>query len=145
MKQIIYASRATRPLSDRDLAELMELSRDRNRRAGITGLLVVHNNSYLQLLEGPTSTVDERFARIEVDPRHTNLRVHVEAEAEERWCPEWSMGLTAPDPAQWQEVIDAVKLPQPPVSLDLIESDVTARVLVEHYVRLVRRGIMVGA
>ena len=145
MKQIIYASRATRPLSESALAELMEVSRDRNRRAGITGLLVVHNNSYLQLLEGPSSTVEERYARIEADTRHTNLQVHVRGETQERRCPEWSMGLTAPDPAQWQDTIDAVKLPQPPVSLDLIESAVTARVLIEHYVRLVQRGIMVSA
>ena len=52
MIQLIYASYATREMSNEDLIDLLEKSRQRNSRQNITGLLLYAEKKFLQVLEG---------------------------------------------------------------------------------------------
>lgn len=98
MKQILYVSGATPPLSDADIESILEASRRNNERAGITGMLLWADGPFLQILEGEAEVLDLTLTRIRHDPRHRNIMVLVEQEASQRSFPNWSMGFKHLDP-----------------------------------------------
>ena len=51
--EYIYASAATQEFSGDDLIELLRLARTNNTQRDITGTLLHHDGSSLQVLEGP--------------------------------------------------------------------------------------------
>lgn len=98
MLQIIYASAATRPLSSEELQGILTTARRHNTTQGVTGLLVYHDGSFLQVLEGPANAVLPLVARIEGDPRHTRFRLLASREIETREFGQWSMGFAEAPP-----------------------------------------------
>ncbi|HEX4693901.1 BLUF domain-containing protein [Sphingomonas sp.] len=70
MQRIIYISTARAPMSNADLDGLLLTARRNNAAAGVTGMLVVGGQRFLQTLEGPDAAVDTIFARIKDDTRH---------------------------------------------------------------------------
>jgi hypothetical protein len=93
MYQLVYVSAASTALSDTDLNQILDASRRNNRPRDITGMLLLIDQGFLQVLEGPKQAVLEVFARIGADKRHSALRVLVQHEAPERLFPNWSMGF----------------------------------------------------
>lgn len=89
----LYLSSATRKLDDRDLREILEISRSRNGEAGVTGMLLFHDGNFLQLLEGEADAVEQTWGRIKNDPRHRGILVMLDEARETRLFPDWSMGF----------------------------------------------------
>jgi len=102
--QAIYISAATKPFSSEELAELLEKARENNSQKGVSGLLVYHQGSFLQILEGPKKAVEDTLKVIESDPRHTNVRLLLKDDVEEQEYEEWSMGYV--DPTGASKIID---------------------------------------
>jgi hypothetical protein len=98
MEQIIYASAAAVPFGDADLKRLLERARERNAAVDVTGLLVFHEGSFLQVLEGDADAVQTLFARISKDDRHDRVRLVLRRSVEEREFAEWSMGFVRLEP-----------------------------------------------
>lgn len=93
MYQIVYTSTASQDFSAAELKKLLVRARLRNKEAGVTGMLVFHDGTFLQALEGDKRAVTDIFLRIEKDPRHRNIAVlHRGAGAEGRAFGDWSMG-----------------------------------------------------
>lgn len=46
---------------------------------------------YIQLIEGPDDAIDDLFARISADDRHTEIKLEVAEPIKERMFPEWEM------------------------------------------------------
>lgn len=98
MYRLVYVSTATREFEGPELAELLSQARRNNGRDAVTGMLLYHGGSFLQVLEGEKDRVHDIFQRVEKDPRHRGVTVlHEEEEAGERDFPEWSMAWCAPD------------------------------------------------
>lgn len=95
MKAILYASTATRDMSPDDLRSILATSRSRNLDDGITGLLLCRSGRFFQLIEGAPEVVDATMARIEQDPRHSDVRPLLTYAIEDRQFPEWTMGFDA--------------------------------------------------
>ena len=94
MYQIVYASEATQDFPAAELKKLLLRSRLRNSEVGVTGMLVFHDGMFLQALEGESCAVNEVFARIEADPRHTGVAVlHRGPGPEQRVFGDWAMGF----------------------------------------------------
>ena len=91
--QLVYISAATQEFTQEDLKELLARSRRNNARVGVTGMLLFHEGSFIQVLEGECQVVEELFARIGRDPRHGGSRVLSRREIEAREFGEWSMGF----------------------------------------------------
>jgi hypothetical protein len=91
--ELIYASSETRPITPTDLAEILAIAREKNAARGVTGMLLYEGGSFLQLLEGDESEVEQVFERISRDPRHHNIVVLSRAKVASRGFAEWSMGL----------------------------------------------------
>lgn len=98
----LYASRATPPATGPDVESILEQSRRNNPRRGITGMLCVSDDLFIQVLEGGRDEVCELFNTIVRDARHSNVRILVFEEVAERRFANWTMGqvnLTKVNPA----------------------------------------------
>lgn len=91
--QLVYTSRMTQPL-DRDAIERIATRAHRaNRLQDISGLLIVGNGSFIQLLEGDPIKVIRLYDKIAADQRHTSVERLYFEEARERMFASWAMGL----------------------------------------------------
>jgi len=98
--QLIYVSSAKDGFEAPALAAMLRGSRARNKRRGITGVLLYHDRGFLQVLEGEKATVEGLYASIEVDPRHLAVTPVWRGHVEKREFPEFSMGFSdCMDPA----------------------------------------------
>ncbi|MGA8257364.1 MAG: BLUF domain-containing protein [Nocardioides sp.] len=99
MISLTYLSVATEPLDQNQLANLLAVSRDRNERCNVTGMLLYADRHFIQTLEGRAEDVDATMARILGDSRHHSVDVTLTEEIEQRFFVGWSMGFTevAPD------------------------------------------------
>lgn len=73
------------------LAGILSAARRNNPQWGITGALICRHDVYLQLIEGPSDSIAELYARIMIDDRHTDIRLLLEEEMDQRLFPAWSM------------------------------------------------------
>ncbi len=94
--QWVYASAETQPFSPSDLEALLQTARSKNEGDDITGLLLYHQGSFLQILEGEEASVQATIDRIEADGRHDNVRLIFRGEIEDRSFGEWRMGFCRP-------------------------------------------------
>jgi hypothetical protein len=88
----LYASRPTQPLTGPFLDGILEQSRRNNPKLGITGLLCVSDNLFIQVLEGGRDEVCELYNAIARDDRHEHVRMLAYEEISERRFGGWTMG-----------------------------------------------------
>ncbi|WP_181312673.1 BLUF domain-containing protein [Nocardioides campestrisoli] len=90
---LTYFSSATTEFSAADLKQLLATVRPRNAADDITGMLLYHDGSFAQALEGPAEQVRRTFDRICLDRRHRGIYVAFEDEITERAFPDWAMSF----------------------------------------------------
>ena len=89
--QLVYVSSATDAVSQRTMADLLEVSRQNNAKLNITGLLLCYENNFFQLLEGEETAVKNLYKKISMDPRHKGILQLLADVNEGRDFPDWSM------------------------------------------------------
>ncbi len=94
LQHLCYTSNATRPLTPVDLERLLVSARVFNGTQGVTGVLLHHDGSFLQYLEGPTDGLQRVYQRIQESPLHTDLFELLGGWLDERVYPEWQRGST---------------------------------------------------
>jgi hypothetical protein len=94
--RLIYSSEAALGLAAAELEEMLAESRIRNKAHGITGVLLLVEGAFLQILEGEKDDVDSLMVRIGRDPRHHDIKVFYEEEVDERAFASWSMAYLTP-------------------------------------------------
>jgi hypothetical protein len=93
LRQLVYFSTAAVHQDNGIIQAILEVSRLRNRRDSITGLLVAGGNRYLQVLEGSHSALDATLGRIKRDARHLGVSVLVDRTVREASFADWSMAF----------------------------------------------------
>jgi hypothetical protein len=88
----LYASRAAVPLTAEVLDSILEQSRRNNPRLGITGMLCLSDEFFIQVLEGGRDAVCDLYKTILSDHRHKTVRLLVYEEITERRFGHWTMG-----------------------------------------------------
>ena len=88
----LYASRAAKPLTSDVLDSILEQSCTNNPRLGITGLLCLTKNVFVQIIEGGRDEVNELFMTIARDDRHREIRLLAFEEISQRRFGNWTMG-----------------------------------------------------
>ena len=91
--RIVYVSEAARPFGRHELLALHRQARDKNRRLGLTGLLLHKDDCFVQVLEGPEPVVRQLFATIQQDSRHRAITLLLEGAIPQRDFADWSMGF----------------------------------------------------
>ena len=90
LTKLIYASNHG-GLDSEALEDILLSSQANNSRDGITGMLVVSNDNFMQILEGNRTDVSECFMRIIQDDRHHKILVLLSCGIKHRQFPDWSM------------------------------------------------------
>ena len=137
MKRIIYASQATFDLSPEELVSLLERARVKNEAAGLSGMLLYSNQSFLQVLEGDDETLADAYSRIEVDDRHTNLRLLMKDDVTTPLFPDWTMGFEHVDDEDLAEEMPGftAATEYPLVNPDLVTNAGVAQTLLKLYAK----------
>jgi len=98
LHRLFYRSRAT-PETAADLdfvvGQIVGTSVDRNRPVGLTGLLLVVKDHFIQALEGDVNEVRTTYARISLDRRHQDLHIISQCGVQQRLFGEWNMCASA--------------------------------------------------
>jgi hypothetical protein len=92
LMRLLYVSIAAPALDAGDLDAIAARSAERNRTAGLTGLLLHEGDRFFAVLEGPRRRLFARMERIITDPRHAGVQILVEASAAERRFANWRFG-----------------------------------------------------
>jgi hypothetical protein len=95
MNQVVYSSAALAAFSETQLSELLVRARRNNERLAVSGMLLYHDGSFLQVLEGEASILDSLFAIIGGDKRHHRVVTLLKREVEERHFGDWCMGFAS--------------------------------------------------
>ncbi|MEO9594846.1 BLUF domain-containing protein [Rhodopirellula bahusiensis] len=95
LTELVYCSVATRILTMEDLDGILELSREKNARLNVTGILLhsARTREFMQLLEGEKKDVEDLMGVIEMDERHTCVDVMYQNEIKTRSFEDWSMAF----------------------------------------------------
>jgi hypothetical protein len=97
---VAYASEATADFSDPAVRLLIEGARRKNATVGITGILLLVDRSFFQVLEGTPEAIAPLYAKIARDKRHKNVVKLIEEQIESRDFSDWSMGLARVAPKE---------------------------------------------
>ncbi len=73
MKAICYISNFSDSLRKNDIDDLIQFVNLRNKEQGITGVLLIRNKYFFQILEGEDEQIDILYSKIEKDTRHKSL------------------------------------------------------------------------
>ncbi|MFG6503081.1 BLUF domain-containing protein [Microbacterium sp. P05] len=92
MLSLVYSSTAAAPFDDQELQNLLVQARQNNSDRGLTGMLLYRGGRFVQVLEGSESDVRAVVERIDIDPRHSNMRILFEEPIAERQFADWTMG-----------------------------------------------------
>ena len=112
--QLAYVSGATSAFSLNALRRLAGSAARSNRLRSITGMLLYHNQRFLQVLEGDRRKVSELFFRICQDERHHSVLVLMQRSVPFRQFPVWSMKLAQVDKIETRQgEIHAQLFPSP--------------------------------
>ena len=101
MLTLLYRSDAVALLPFSALADICMRSSYNNRHLGVTGFLIEHEGTFLQVLEGEADAVGILFARISSDRRHQNLAMLGRWEQPERSFGFWAMMVTSTLPTTY--------------------------------------------
>ncbi|MGQ0574973.1 MAG: BLUF domain-containing protein [Pseudonocardia sp.] len=97
--RLMYRSHNRIPAGDRKVehGEIFSTARGFNKRSGISGALLLHEDTFVQVLEGDESAVRDLYAHIEKDWRHDNVTLLETGVVPERVFSRWAMARVAAD------------------------------------------------
>lgn len=107
---LVYLSSATHLYSDAELSRILSASRLKNSSKDVTGILLYHEGSVIQVLEGDKEIVTGLYLKIKEDERHTNVMRMVDGMCAERNFPDWSMAFKAVNDNEWKEYSGYMRL-----------------------------------
>jgi Sensors of blue-light using FAD len=92
LRQLVYCSIVTAEFHVGSINEIHASAHKNSAVHPITGFLIHSGNWFLQMLEGPTESIDEiYFKKICSDPRHSSLRVLEDRPAYSRNFSSWNV------------------------------------------------------
>lgn len=92
IRRIVYTSQPRTDLPTQEIARIAAVSRARNERDGISGVLIYTGMDFAQLIEGASASVAALWQRIRADPRHVDIVPLLDEPDEKPWFPDWRMG-----------------------------------------------------
>ena len=91
--ELLYISSATERMTQQALLNLLETARRNNARTGITGILLFHKDTFMQLLEGEEEAVTSLYQAILDVPRHTRHWLLWNGPVATRSFADWTMAF----------------------------------------------------
>ena len=124
--QIVYTSTATEPFGKPELVELLKGSVRRNTQAGITGLLLYRDGTFMQVLEGEEAAVTALFAKISQDSRHHHVIPLIREPVEQRHFPNSAMAFRDLNSPELRNLPGYSEFLNTPLDGELLAKDIPA-------------------
>lgn len=105
LSRLIYASRGTDALTAAEFEKILEVSKRNNAKVGVTGVLLFSAREFLQCLEGSREGINQTYARIVRDPRHSDVQILDYREVDRRMFGEWGMHGLSPNTLTRQRLL----------------------------------------
>jgi hypothetical protein len=98
--RLVYRSHSLLPGSgaaaqQAGLTDILRVARANNAALQVTGALVLYDDWFAQVLEGPETTVRALFAKIGADARHDRVELDQSQPAPARLFGNWAMAIVA--------------------------------------------------
>jgi len=103
LQAIAYSSEAIPDLGSDGLEKLVQRSIERNKLAGVTGLLLFDGQRFLQYIEGPDDGLAVIYSRIIYSRLHTDVVELARGRVAQRRLPYWSMRSIRVEDTQLRE------------------------------------------
>ena len=101
LSRLLYVSRCKSAKTGADrIAEVRDIaskSASRNATADLSGVLLHVGDSFVQVLEGPGTSIERVFERICCDFRHEDVKLIDLVPVKERVFAEWGMAVLCPE------------------------------------------------
>ena len=110
MINLIYFSAASYLYSQQELIDMLKIWRRKNRALNITGLMIYHEGSIIQVLEGEAENVHKLYDQISKDSRHKSIFKVIDTLIEKRSFSDWSMGFKSVSTQDWTNIIGYLNL-----------------------------------
>lgn len=104
LDQLIYMSKASSP-DAKQVEAILKSARRKNRQLGITGVLVLFDDTFIQILEGPREAVSSLFNVIKKDKRHNEVMELSVQPIDERAFGDWAMAFVEKTPEDIRELL----------------------------------------
>ena len=129
--QLVYVSTPKPGCRESINAGLKEFQ-ERNKRSDIGGMILSHENFFLQLLEGERNKVNEIFRRIACDKRHENVTIVRYNDVRQAEFTEWNFAvIDTDDQCKDHDCIEflASLIPDPTMVASMISSSTAMSIL----------------
>jgi hypothetical protein len=93
MFEIVYRSKAKENISQEELDSILSSAREFNKKHTITGCLLFHNGYFVQVLEGDKETIENLYAKILSDSRHSDAKIITQGMKEQILFSDWNMAF----------------------------------------------------
>lgn len=130
LQQIVYVSRRLPTTDAAEVEHIAATARTFNAFNDVTGMLIVSDTWFLQVIEGDDVPIQRAFRRISLDQRHAELRLLAKGAIPARGFPDWEMATV--------DVVDAVDAAYAAVRPLKLPKDMTGSD--EELLAIVRRG-----
>lgn len=91
MELLAYTSTAGEAVDGSDVFAIVAVSARNNAESELTGVLLFKDGQFLQVVEGPSVSLDTLMMRIKRDNRHSNIRTIARTAISTRAFPGWNM------------------------------------------------------
>lgn len=95
--EISYRSMAKENITNKEVEEIVKISKNENKKYNITGSLIYHRNVFFQLIEGSKKEVLELYTNIKNDNRHFDVQTIWQGSKPNRDFKDWSMAVFSDD------------------------------------------------
>ena len=96
---VLYISKAAQGKSHAQLAmqlsQIFRVSKAKNSRAGVSGVITYSNGHYFQVIEGDPQSLQPLYKKILEDDRHSDVQKILDVETTERYFSDFSMRLVS--------------------------------------------------
>tara|TARA_R110002051_G_scaffold178594_1_gene248441 strand:+ start:9176 stop:9607 length:432 start_codon:yes stop_codon:yes gene_type:complete len=93
MYELVYSSKANTITDKIAILDILNTAEKTNLKLDITGCLVYHKTTFVQILEGTEQDVRELYAKISKDERHRDVVILHEGNIAKRSFESWSMAF----------------------------------------------------
>lgn len=91
MIELVYYSISNNEINTNVINNILNTSRNYNKKNNITGCLLYHDKIFLQILEGEKDEVLKLYEKIKKDTRHQNVTLVIKENIVERLYSDWNM------------------------------------------------------
>jgi hypothetical protein len=88
---VYFSNTSEAAFGHHDIEEILAASQRNNAAVGVTGALMFDEGYFVQVLEGAQDAIEETFERIQMDPRHHDVKIVDFSPIEKRTFDGWAM------------------------------------------------------